>query len=337
MNVADLPVAALAAILAVSAGAVWVSGETLARTADALSTRFGLGQALGGLLLLAVATNLPEAAIVASAALRGDMSMAVGNLLGGVAAQTLVLVAIDRWGVRGGVPLMTQAASPALAVEALLVIAVLALVGIGRQLAPATTIGPLSAGDLLLPAVWLAGVVAIGRMRSPLGATEPAATRPAGTTRAAAAAFAVASLVTMAGGVGLEVAGDALAKRLGIGGVLFGATVLAAATSLPELSTGIAAARAGERELAVSDILGGNAVLPVMLVMASLLAWRSAFADIDPISLLLCGLGIVMTAVVATAGAIRSPRRVLGVGAEGIVLIAAYALGIAAIAMTKID
>ena len=74
-----------------------------------------------------------------------------------------------------------------------------------------------------------------------------------------------------------------------------------------------------------------------MLVMASLLAWRSAFADIDPISLLLCGLGVVMTAVVAAAGAIRSPRRVLGVGAEGIVLIVVYALGIAAIPLTHIN
>lgn len=330
MSVANLPTAALAAILAASAAAVWLSGAPLARTTEALSIRFGLGQAMGGLLLLAVATNLPEAAIVVSAALRGNMAMAIGNLLGGVAAQTLVLVAIDRWGVRSGAPLMTQAASPALTVEALLVIAVLTLVAIGRQLAVATGIGPITVGDLLLPTAWVLGVLTIGRLRpQPASTTSPA--RAAEPVRRTALVFAAASIVTLAGGVCLEVAGDALADRLGVNGVLFGATVLAAATSLPELSTGIAAARAGERELAVSDILGGNAVLPVLLVVASLLSGRSAFAAIDPISLLLCGLGVVMTVVCTAASAVSSRRRMLGVGVDGLALIGLYALGVLAI------
>jgi cation:H+ antiporter len=45
-----------------------VAGIRLSDTTDVRSTRLGLGEALGGLLLLAVATNLPETAIVASAA-----------------------------------------------------------------------------------------------------------------------------------------------------------------------------------------------------------------------------------------------------------------------------
>ena len=48
------------------------------------------------MLILAIVTDLPELAIVASAALRGDLSLAVGNLLGGTAAQMIVLVALDR-------------------------------------------------------------------------------------------------------------------------------------------------------------------------------------------------------------------------------------------------
>jgi cation:H+ antiporter len=49
--------------------AVWLAGVQLSNTTDVIDSRFGLGQALGGLIFLAIATNLPEIAIVVSASL----------------------------------------------------------------------------------------------------------------------------------------------------------------------------------------------------------------------------------------------------------------------------
>jgi cation:H+ antiporter len=43
----------------------------------------------------------------------------------------------------------------------------------------------------------------------------------------------------------LKLSGNAIAQHIGLSGVLFGATVLAAATSLPELSTGYLGAHEG--------------------------------------------------------------------------------------------
>jgi cation:H+ antiporter len=62
--------------------------------------------------------------------------------------------------------------------------------------------------------------------------------------------------------------GSCVAGHVGLSGVIFGATILAAATALPELSTGIAAVKLGDYQLAVSDIFGGNAFLPVVFLLA---------------------------------------------------------------------
>src|SRR6266487_2386771 len=106
---AGLSVVPAAGIFLAAAIAVWLAGLWLSDTTDALERRFGFGEALGGLIVLAIATNLPEIAITTGAAISGDLGIAIGNILGGIAIQTLVLVALDA-GIRGGPPLTYRAA-----------------------------------------------------------------------------------------------------------------------------------------------------------------------------------------------------------------------------------
>ena len=65
--------------------------------------------------------------------------------------------------------------------------------------------------------------------------------------------------MTLVAGVGLEVSGEGIARQTGMTGVLFGATILAAATALPEISTGLAAMKLRDYQMAMGDIFGGNA------------------------------------------------------------------------------
>src|SRR5829696_7648233 len=104
---------ALPIVLLIFAGAaalVWMAGIRLSDTTDVFSFRLGLGEALGGLILLAIVTNLPEIAITVSAALSKELGVAVGNILGGIAIQTVVLVVLDAFGVGGREPLTYRAA-----------------------------------------------------------------------------------------------------------------------------------------------------------------------------------------------------------------------------------
>jgi cation:H+ antiporter len=78
----------LLVVMFLAAGAaIWVAGIQLSDQTDVLTMRLGLGSALGGLILLAIATNLPEIAIVAAASVSGNIGVAVGNILGGIASR----------------------------------------------------------------------------------------------------------------------------------------------------------------------------------------------------------------------------------------------------------
>ena len=137
----SLPSFVLLLIFLASAVVIWLAGIKQSTYTDVLAQRLHLGAALGGTVVLAIATNLPEIAITVSAALSGHVEVAVGNLLGGIALQTVVLVALDAFGVRSRKPLTYMAGSLTLVLEAALVVAVLLVVAgvvvIARPVRPA--------------------------------------------------------------------------------------------------------------------------------------------------------------------------------------------------------
>ena len=345
-------------IFLVAAVTVWIAGISLSNQTDVLATRWHLGTALGGVILLAVATNLPEIAITVSAALAGNIGVAVGNILGGIALQTVVLVVLDAFGRRRGRPLTYRAASLVLVVEGLLVVAVLVVVVAGTQLPDTLIAFRLAPAAVLILLIWLVGLLLIGRAHralpwhesgeapdnqaQPQGhsqrKTEQAATRRHISTARSATVFAIAALITLAGGVALERSGDAIAGDIGLSGVLFGATVLAAATSLPEISTGLQSVHQGDDQLAVSDIFGGNAFLPVLFLLATLLSGKAVLPQAHATDIYLTGVGLLLTVVYIAGLLFRPGRRVLGMGVDSLIVLVLYVIslgGLFAIAATQ--
>src|SRR5437764_2670913 len=152
-------------IFAAAAAIVWIAGVHVSKTTDVLSTRFGLGEALAGVVLLAIVTNLPEIAITASGALRNQLGIATGNILGGIAIQTVVLVLLDAFGLGKKAPLSSHAASLDLLLEGVLVIAVLTIVVMGHQLPEQLIWRGITPDDVLIFAVWITGIYLIGKAR----------------------------------------------------------------------------------------------------------------------------------------------------------------------------
>jgi cation:H+ antiporter len=347
--VSGLATPLLVLIFAAAAGAIWVAGIQLSNQTDILSTRLHLGSALGGLILLALATNLPEIAIVASASLSGNVGVAVGNILGGIAIQTVVLVALDAFGVRGDRPLTYRAASLVLVLEGLAVLAVLAVAVAGSQLPADVIFLRLTPESLLIALLWVTSLVLVQRagkalpwhesgeapdnQDNPRGHSQQQAERKAtaeGTSTAKSGAiFGAAALVTLIAGVVLERSGDAIAQDIGLSGVLFGATVLAAATSLPELSTGLTSVKQGDYQLAISDIFGGNAFLPVLFLVATLLSGQAVLPQAQATDIYLTAVGALLTLVYLTGLLFRPARRIARMGIDSFIVLVLYASALA--------
>ena len=139
----------------------------------------------------------------------------------------------------------------------------------------------------------------------------------------------MSAVVTLVAGVALERSGDAIADGVGLSGVLFGATVLAAATSLPELSTGLASVRNGDYQLAVSDIFGGNAFLPVLFLMATVISGKAVLPQAERTDIYLTALAMVLTLIYAAGLLFRPRRRLARMGADSLAVVVVYALGVA--------
>ncbi len=321
-------------IFAFAAAVVWIAGTRISDATDVLDDRFDLGEALGGMVLLALVTNLPEIAIVGSAAIRGATDIAVGNILGGIAIQTVVLAILDLWGLGRDDPLTFRANDPALLIEGVLVIAVLALTMIGHLLPGDMVYLRMTPVVVLILLAWMSGVYVIGHARKVLPAKGRGKKKPAakGTTAHYMIVFGAGALATLIAGVALEVSGEAIAASIGMTGAVFGATALAAATSLPEVATGLQSIRNGDYELAVSDIFGGNAFLPVLFLLATLLTGRAVLPDAKPTDIYLSGLAVVLTCVYLAGLVLRSKRQWWRMGIDSWLVVLLYALGMAGLA-----
>jgi cation:H+ antiporter len=346
--IASLSLPVLLLIFGVSAVVIWFAGIKLSKTADILTSHFGLGEALGGLILLAIVTNLPEIAITVSAALQNNLELAIGNILGGIAIQTVVLVLLDVFGLGKKDPLTYKAASLVLVLEGLMVITVLTLVVMGNQLGSSVIFLGISPIDALIVLVWLAGIYMIGKARTnlpwhklgPLPNSQKEkqghsmkkkfdlAIKKGTSIRIVIFVFALCSLFTLVAGVGLEVSGDAIAKQIGMTGVLFGATILAAATALPEISTGLASMKLKDYQMAVSDIFGGNAFLPVLFIVATTLSGKSVLPQAHKTDIYLTGLAVLLTIIYIFGLIFRPRKQLLWMGIDSFMVLIVYLIGL---------
>jgi cation:H+ antiporter len=344
-----------AALFAVAAAVIWHAGTRLEHYADAISKRTGLGEAFTGMLLLATATSLPElATTVTAVAILGNPTLGVHNLLGGVAFQTALLVVADRCSRRAGALTFFTPRFVLLIEGVGLILLLLVTIG-GVTARGVPVVLSVSAWSLLLFLAYGGVMYLVYRHRGqprwtptvlddqPRQEPEVAARREpppaiggggAGQDdpplRRVSLLFLLMALLVLAGGWVAAETADTVAKETGLGSAFVGATLLAAATSLPELSTTMAAARNGRYTAAISNVFGSNAFDVALVFLADVLHRDgSVLARAEHTVVFVAALGAVMTCIYLWGLMERENRTLLGVGWDSATVVAVYAGGMA--------
>ena len=272
---------------------------------------------IGG-TLVSLATTAPELVVSATAATLGDSGIALGNAVGscicniGLIVGTVALimpVEVEKadfvrraaWMVGGG----------------------LLVVGFSWDLTMDRGYGLVL---LALAAAYL-GWDLLGILRSRRESAEEAADPDAARGLGGAVGwFAVGGACVLAGSRLLVVSGQGLAEAFGVPSAIIGFSVIAIGTSLPELVTGVTAARKGAPDLSLGNIVGAN-VLNLLLIVG--LSGTIQPLALDPFSQRygFPWLGIFFLTIVGVVLKVGLVRRAAGIAL--LILYALYTIGLA--------
>jgi cation:H+ antiporter len=283
-----------------------------------LARLWGMSPLLIGMLIIGMGTSTPELLVSVSAALRGDLDIAIGNPVGSnVTNVTLVL---------GAVALLSPIANQAKVLAREGVLTLVVTCGLTAVLWDLEFIR-LEATVLvaaMVVATWIlvawaradarsadpSNVAAVGDVQSFTGDTPVSGVREL--------LWGAVGLAATLGGADLLVRGSVeVARSFGLSEAFIGMTLVAVGTSLPELATAIASGRRGDTDLVIGNVLGSNIfnALIVCGVPALILP-----GTLDPSFRLA---SVFMVGTTALAGVFVLTRRRLA-RIEGALLIAAF-------------
>ena len=329
-----MPLALLWLQLGATAAVILVASHFLARSADVVAEKTGLGRSFVGVMMLATATSLPEVGTGVSAIVLVDApDLAAGDAFGSNLFNLMIIGLADLYWRNGPVLTAVKATSAVVAALGAGMIA-LAIAGIyihhATSFASTWQISPVS---VLLIAGFFVAMLLIYRheksTESAEDAEEEAETNYGDTSlRRAFGTYAIAATAVVAAAVWLAVTGEHIAEEMGWEASFMGTQFLALSTSLPEMATAYAALRLNAPTLAISNVLGSNVFnMGFVLFVDDLVYPRGAiWADVSQVHMLSGLIAILMT-VIVIVGVLARPRS--GVRRwwtpEGAALAAAYA------------
>ncbi len=310
-----------------SAAVIVAAAMQLAKNADAIALRTGLGRRFIGTLLLGATTSLPEILTTLQSFSQGVPNLAIGNLIGSNMFNMTLLAVADLASTRRRV-LRRVAHRHALTGSLTMMMITLVLFFIVADLE--VQIGWVGVDSLIVILAYIAAVRLMqAESRGAALADEEEVTDDVPGLRQAILGFLLATAALTLISPMLVSSSAAIAEVTGLGTSFVGLTLVALVTSLPEVVTTISAVRAGAEDLAVGNLFGSNMFNMVIIgLMDFFYLPGRLFGIVDPTFILVGLLGLIMTGMGLVGNLARLERRLFFIEVDAGLILLIYFLGL---------
>ncbi len=317
------------------AGLIWTAGTRLSYYVDAIAEQTKIARAFMGLVLLATATELPEIVTTITAASSGNGALALNNMFGGVMLQLVVLAIADIFVVRG--TLTSYPRRQTVVIAGLLSVLSLSLLLAVYLIGDVVLIAHMGAASILVGLIYVffMYLLKISEKRDIWSPVDLPNEKTEDETRQnqfddltlkKLIIFSMAAaLVILICGVAVVNLAETLADQTGLGSSFIGVSLLAITTSLPELSTSIAAVRVKAYTMAISNVLGSNLIMMFLVLPADLFFMQGPVLNhIDLSAAFALAAGILLTSIYCIGLLTRPRMKVLGMGIDSLLVVLCY-------------
>ena len=215
--------------------------------AAGIAVKFGIPQLVVGLTIVAMGTSAPEAAVSITGAMNGAADIAVGNVLGSNILNILIILGLTGFITNVAI----QKSTLLIEMPFMMVITVIfAVVGLNDG-----NVGFVDGIILwVLFIIYLAYLFVLAKKGNQEEEDEPE-TRPV--WKLILLGVVGAAIVVWGADISVDAA-TTIAAALGLSERFIGLTIVALGTSLPELVTSVTAAKKGNADIAIGNIVGSN-------------------------------------------------------------------------------
>lgn len=248
------------------------SADFFIEGASSIATKFGMSKFLIGMIIIGIGTSAPEIVVSVFSALEGASGLALGNAYGSNIVNILLVLGA------------TAVISPLLIQKSLVRTDFLILLGVTGLAIFQLMDGDISRLDSLILCAVLV-VVLVAQIYLAKKSTAPNSNEAEEIVELPmlkSVVFLVGGLIVLVLSSRMVVYGAVeIAKTMGLSDLIIGLTVVAVGTSLPELVSSIIAARKGEDDMAVGNVIGSNIFNTLAVVgVAGLIAPMNVPSDV---------------------------------------------------------
>ena len=238
---------------------ILIGADALTAGASTVARRFGVSEFVVGVIIVGLGTSMPELTVSLMGALENNPGLSIGNVVGSNIVNILLITGVTAM-------VYPLKVTRSLVVKEIPMVVAVSILLLGMSFFPVANgisqriLTRLDGGILLV----LLALFIMYLLKQPNDMPEVEGPKESIAKAVVKIILGLAGLII--GGNRFVFGASALASMMGVSDALIGLTLAAVGTSLPELATSVVAARKGQVDMALGNIIGSN-IMNILLIL----------------------------------------------------------------------